>query len=94
MVATLNQPQYDPWPMEQQVVALYAGVNGFLDDIPVDQVPHFQDELREYVRGEESILKEIGETGDISEETEQKLVDELKKFKGMFNVKEEAALVS
>jgi F-type H+-transporting ATPase subunit alpha len=94
MVATLNQPQYDPWPMEQQVVALYAGVNGFLDDIPVDQVPHFQDELREYVRGEESILKEIAETGDISEETEQKLVDELKKFKGMFNVKEEAALVS
>ena len=36
MVATLNQPQYDPWPMEEQVVALYAGVNGFLDDIPVD----------------------------------------------------------
>jgi F-type H+/Na+-transporting ATPase subunit alpha len=94
MVATLNQPQYDPWPMEQQVVALYAGVNGFLDDIPVDQIPRFQDELREYVRGEESILKEIAETGDISEETEQKLVDELKKFKGMFNVKEEAALVS
>src|SRR5204862_3188982 len=35
MVATLNQPQYDPWPMEEQVVAIYAGINGFLDDIPV-----------------------------------------------------------
>src|SRR6059036_3144650 len=37
MVATLNQPQYQPWPMEEQVVALYAGVNGYLDDIPVEQ---------------------------------------------------------
>src|SRR5205814_4758661 len=34
MVATLNQPQYDPWPMEAQVVALYAGINGYLADIP------------------------------------------------------------
>src|SRR5215207_2564617 len=47
MVATLNQPQYDPWPMEEQVVAIYAGINGFLDDIPVDQVPRFHEELRE-----------------------------------------------
>src|SRR5947208_620448 len=39
MVATLNQPQYQPWPMEEQVVAIYAGINGHLDDIPVGQVP-------------------------------------------------------
>src|SRR6059036_1047099 len=57
MVATLNQPQYQPWPMEEQVVALYAGVNGYLDDIPVEQVPRFQGELREYLRAEGSILK-------------------------------------
>jgi F-type H+/Na+-transporting ATPase subunit alpha len=94
MVATLNQPQYDPWPMEEQVVALYAGVNGFLDDIPVDQVPRFQDELRESIRAEVSVLKEIRETGDLSDETEQKLVEEIKKFKGIFNIKEEESLVS
>ncbi len=34
MVATLNQPQYQPWPVEEQVVAIYAGINGYLDDIP------------------------------------------------------------
>jgi F-type H+/Na+-transporting ATPase subunit alpha len=90
MVATLNQPQYDPWPMEEQVVALYAGVNGYLDDIPVDQVPRFQDELRESMRAEVSILKEIRETGDLSDETEQKLVEEIKKFKGIFSIKEES----
>ena len=94
MVATLNQPQYDPWPMEEQVVALYAGVNGFLDDIPVDQVPRFQDELRESMRAEVWVLKEIKETGDLSDETEQKLVEEIKKFKGIFNIKEEESLLS
>jgi F-type H+/Na+-transporting ATPase subunit alpha len=94
MVATLNQPQYDPWPMEEQVVALYAGVNGFLDDVPVAQVPRFQDELREHMRTEGSILKEIRESGDLSDETTQKLEQELNKFKGMFNVEEEASLVA
>jgi F-type H+/Na+-transporting ATPase subunit alpha len=94
MVATLNQPQYDPWPMEEQVVALYAGVNGFLDDIPVPQVPRFQDELREHMRTEGSVLKEIRETGDLSDETTEKLDAELQKFKQMFNVEKEEALVA
>jgi F-type H+-transporting ATPase subunit alpha len=94
MVATLNQPQYDPWPTEEQVVALYAGINGFLDDIPVPQVPRFQDELREHMRTEGSVLKEIGESGDLSDETAGKLDEELKKFKQGFNVQEEASLVA
>ena len=93
MVATLNQPQYDPWPMEEQVVALYAGVNGFLDPIPVPQVPRFQDELREYLRSEGSILETIRESGDLSDETTEKLEAELKKFQQTFNVQEETSLV-
>src|SRR5207253_8328983 len=36
MVATLNQPQYQPRPMEEQVIALYTGINGYLDDIPTE----------------------------------------------------------
>ena len=39
MVATLNQPQYSPWPMEEQVVAIFAGIHGFLDDIPPARCP-------------------------------------------------------
>jgi len=93
MVATLNQPQYDPWPTEEQVTALYAGVNGYLDPIPVPQVPRFQDELREHLRAERSILADIRETGDLSDETAAKLDAELKKFQQGFNVQEEAALV-
>ena len=57
MVATLNQPQYQPWPIEEQVVAIYAGINGCLDEIPTPQVPRFQDELREHLRAEGSILQ-------------------------------------
>ncbi len=63
MVATLNQPQYQPWPMEEQVAALFAGVNGYLDDIPTEDVSRFQDELREDLRAEGTIYKTIREIG-------------------------------
>src|SRR5438094_4620236 len=74
MVATLNQPQYQPWPMEEQVVALYAGVNGHLDDIPTEDISRFQEELREYLRTEEAdLLKTIRETGDLPDELAERL---------------------
>src|SRR5213082_1051601 len=57
MVATLNQPQYSPWRVEEQVVAIFAGIHGYLDEIPTTQVPRFQDELREHLRAEGSILE-------------------------------------
>jgi F-type H+-transporting ATPase subunit alpha len=94
MVATLNQPQYSPWPMEEQVVAIFAGINGYLDGVPVPQVPRFQDELREHMRTEKSILDAIREQKEISDELEGKLNAELKRFVGMFNVQEEGSLVS
>jgi F-type H+/Na+-transporting ATPase subunit alpha len=94
MVATLNQPQYQPWPFEEQVVAIYSGVNGFLDDIPTDQVPRFQEELREYLRAEGSIYKEIRESGDLPDELAKRLDAELEKFKKSFNVEEDHSLVA
>jgi F-type H+/Na+-transporting ATPase subunit alpha len=94
MVATLNQPQYQPWPFEQQVAAIYAGVNGWLDDIPVGDVPRFQDELREHLRADKSILDSIRESGELSDETAGKLDEELRRFKQGFNVQAEDALVT
>jgi F-type H+-transporting ATPase subunit alpha len=84
MVATLNQPQYQPWPVEEQVAALFAGVNGLIDDIPTEDVPRFQEELRETLRTEGTVYKTIRESGDLSEETEQKLKAEIEKFKQRF----------
>jgi F-type H+-transporting ATPase subunit alpha len=92
MVATLNQPQYQPWPLEEQVIAIYAGVNGYLDTIPVPQVPRFHDELREHLRTEGSVLAAIREQGEIAEEIEEKLKAELDHFLGVFNVEEEKGL--
>jgi F-type H+/Na+-transporting ATPase subunit alpha len=93
MVATLNQPQYDPWPMEEQVVAIYTGIHGFLDDIPTPQVQRFQDELREHMRTEGSLYGQIRDTGDLPDDLAEKLSAELEKFKNGFNVQEESALV-
>jgi F-type H+-transporting ATPase subunit alpha len=90
MVATLNQPQYQPWPVEDQTAAIYAGINGHLDDIPTPQVQRFQDELREHLRAEGSIYAEIKEKGQLSDETTKKLDAELEKFKKGFNVQEES----
>ena len=88
MVATLNQPQYQPWPVEEQVAALFAGIHGHLDDIPTDQVPRFQDELREQLRAESAILKAIRESGDLSDETTAALTTAIEKFKGVFSVQD------
>ncbi|HEV2711450.1 MAG TPA: F0F1 ATP synthase subunit alpha, partial [Gaiellaceae bacterium] len=92
MVAILNQPQYQPWPMEEQVVAIWTGVQGHLDDIPPSQVPRFEDELREYLRTESSVYQQIRETGDLPDEVEQALEAEVEKFKQTFVVHEEAVV--
>jgi F-type H+-transporting ATPase subunit alpha len=92
MVATLNQPQYQPWPTEEQVVALYAGTQGFLDEVPTAQVPRFQNELREALRTEGTIYGAIRETNDLTDEITAKLDAELKKFVGSFNVEETGSI--
>ena len=92
MVATLNQPQYQPWPMEEQVVAIFAGINGFLDDIPVPDIARFQDELREYLRTEGSTYKDIADSGDLSDELAERLGKGIEKFKQGFNTSDEPAL--
>ena len=87
MVATLNQPQYAPWPMEEQVVALYAGVNGYLDDIPTDAgaaLPGGAPRAAAH-RGRRS-SRTIRETGDLSDETAAQLNAAIEHFKGIFNV--------
>ena len=93
MVATLNQPQYSPWPTEEQVVAIFAGINGYLDEIPVEQVPRFQDELREHMKTEGTILNAIREQKELSDELTEKLNAELKRFASRFNVQEASSIV-
>jgi F-type H+/Na+-transporting ATPase subunit alpha len=93
MVATLNQPQYQPWPEPEQVVAIYAGIHGWLDKVPVGQAPRFQEELRETLRADGAIYQAITESGDLSDETVENLDAALQKFVDSFNVEEEKGLV-
>jgi F-type H+-transporting ATPase subunit alpha len=92
MVATLNQPQYQPWPLEEQVVAIFAGIHGLLDDIPPDQVPRFQEELREYLRTEGGVYEGIRESGDLPEDAQASARKQIEEFKKNFSVREEASL--
>ncbi len=92
MVQTLNQPQYQPWPMEEQVVAIWAGINGHLDEIPAAQVPRFQEELREQLRSEGGLYERIREEKDLSDELASELEEAVKKFKDTFSVHEETGL--
>jgi F-type H+-transporting ATPase subunit alpha len=93
MVATLNQPQYRPWTFEEQVAAIFAGIHGYLGDVPVAQVPRFQDELREHLRAEGSVYDGIRESRDLGDELQEKLDAEIKRFKERFSVEEETGLV-
>jgi F-type H+-transporting ATPase subunit alpha len=89
LVALLNQPQYDPWPVEEQVAAVYAGVNGYLDEIPATDVPRFLEELRDHLRAEGTILKEIRETGALPDELEERLDQEVQRLAKVFKPSEE-----
>jgi F-type H+-transporting ATPase subunit alpha len=92
MVATLNQPQYQPWAFEEQVVAIYAGIHGHLDGVPVPQVPRFQEELRETLRAAGTVYATVRESKDLSDETAATLDEELQRFVHGFAVEEEKGL--
>jgi F-type H+-transporting ATPase subunit alpha len=89
LVAVLNQRQYDPWPVDEQVVGIYAGVNGYLDSIPVVDVPRFLQELRDHMKADETILKEIRDKGDLPDELRERLDKELEKFVKGFKTSED-----
>src|SRR5712672_2462265 len=70
----LKQPQYSPLKMEEQVVVIYAGVNGYLDPIPVNRVRAFEEGILGALRTEHGdILKDIREARDLSDATTAKL---------------------
>ncbi len=73
MVATLNQGQYQPWPMEEQVVGIFAGINGYLDDVPVEEIPRFHDELRESLRTEATIYAGLRDQREFTDELDASL---------------------
>ena len=82
LVAMLNQPQYQPWPVEDQVTVIFAATQGYLDDIDVPKVNDFSTALLVYLKSQYPDLGEsIAKTRDLSDETATKLHEAVRSFK-------------
>ena len=81
----LKQPQYKPNSLGQMVCAMYAVVNGYMDDVPVDQVRDFEERLIGYLETSKAeVLKTIQDTKDYDEATETALKEGIVAFKATF----------
>jgi F-type H+-transporting ATPase subunit alpha len=81
----LKQPQFSPMKVEEQVVVIYAGVNGYLDPIPVKDVQRFETELLRYMRAEhQDVLGDIRDKREIAKETGDRLKAAVDKFARAF----------
>jgi F-type H+-transporting ATPase subunit alpha len=68
MVELLKQPQYEPYPVEEQIVSIYVGAKGFLDDLPVNKVTEFESQMLQYFRDQKpELLQELKDTGEMSD---------------------------
>jgi F-type H+/Na+-transporting ATPase subunit alpha len=86
LVELLKQGQYVPFPVEQQVMAIYAGTKGFLDDLAVEDILRFRDGFLEFVgNGHPEIGATIRDEKTLSEETEAKLIGALNEFAATFS---------
>jgi F-type H+-transporting ATPase subunit alpha len=81
----LKQNQFSPIPVEKQVITIYAGVNGYLDDVPVSDVRRFEKEFVAFIEnGHGGLLQTIREKKELPKEVKEKLDGALKEFKQRF----------
>jgi len=85
MTEILKQDQFVPMPVQQQITIIYAGTNGFLDDVPVPQVRAYEKEMLEWMdKHHPDYLREIDEKKEIGTKLDEKLRDALKAFNKEF----------
>ena len=94
LMELLKQPQYSPYPVEEQTVSIWAGTKGKLDEVPVADVLRFESELLDYLRRNTQILTTIRETGKLENDTIAALDDAVAAFKKGFATSEGAPLPS
>lgn len=86
MVEVLKQPPYSPLPVENQVVIIFAGSNGYLDDIPVSAVTKFEAELYPYIEAKyPDIFEQIRNKKALDKDIEEALDKALNEFKAIFS---------
>ncbi|MCI0690107.1 MAG: F0F1 ATP synthase subunit alpha [Sporichthyaceae bacterium] len=94
LVELLKQPQYTPFPVQEEVVSIWAGTTGQLDDVPVEDIRRFESEFLDYLRtSHKGILDTIAETGLLEDDTVQSLTDAIGEFKSTFETSSGELLV-
>jgi len=86
VIEVLKQGQYAPMLMEDQVAIIYCGVNGYLDDVPKEQIAPFETDFLKYLRSNTNVLKSIAETKQITSDTNAELIKAIQDFKSTFLV--------
>jgi F-type H+-transporting ATPase subunit alpha len=85
LVELLKQGQYSPMPVERQVVSVFAGTNGYLDDVPLADVSRFESQLLDSIgRSHDGIYDAIRETGRLNDDTKTALKDAIDEFRRSF----------
>jgi F-type H+/Na+-transporting ATPase subunit alpha len=85
LVELLKQPQYQPQAMEREVVSVWSGTSGQLDDVPVEDIRRFDAEFLDYIQREQpGILETIRQTSDLSDDTVTTLKSAIATFKRQF----------
>ncbi|MFC5744108.1 F0F1 ATP synthase subunit alpha [Actinomadura rugatobispora] len=89
LVELLKQPQFSPFPVEKQVVSVWAGTSGELDDVPVEDIRRFETEFLDHLdRNEAGLLTSIRETGQLDDDGLTTLKDAITEFKKGFETSE------
>jgi F-type H+-transporting ATPase subunit alpha len=95
LVELLKQPQYSPFPVQEQVVSIWAGTTGQLDDVPVEDIRRFETEFLDYLRRQhDGLLTAIRETNDLTDDNISTLKDAIDRFRRTFEVTGGRLLVS
>ncbi|MEA5645625.1 MAG: F0F1 ATP synthase subunit alpha [Cutibacterium granulosum] len=84
LMELLKQGQYSPYPVEQQVISVWAGTTGKLDDVPVDDVQRFEHDMLEYVGANTDVFDSIRETGKFPDEDHEKAAEAIEQVKNQF----------
>jgi F-type H+-transporting ATPase subunit alpha len=93
LVELLKQPQYSPFPVERQVVSIWAGTTGSLDDIPVVDIHRFEADFLDHIAHEhQDIYDTIIESGKIEDETIERLTRAIEAFKKTFDSSDASAV--
>jgi F-type H+-transporting ATPase subunit alpha len=86
MVELLKQPQYQPFNVNEEVLSIFAGTRGFLDDVPVREVARFEAAMLKYFRDQHpEIVDEIDRTKDLSNDLAEKIGKAIRDFKSQHN---------